>query len=60
MQLDAGACDALLHRGASLLQVGITAVHGSFEASRAVTLLDPDARRLGVASVPWEVNNSWP
>ena len=47
LQLDAGACEALLHRGASLLQVGITAVHGSFEASRAVTLLDPDGQEIG-------------
>jgi len=47
LRLDHGACEALLERGASLLQVGITAVEGEFGASQAVNLVDPDGRLLG-------------
>ena len=47
LRLDPGACAALLERGASLLQVGITAVEGEFGASQAVNLVDPDGRLLG-------------
>jgi glutamate 5-kinase len=47
LRLDPGACEALLERGASLLQVGITAVEGDFGASQAVNLVDPDGRVLG-------------
>jgi glutamate 5-kinase len=47
LHLDAGACQALRDRGASLLQVGIMAVSGDFEANQAVTLLDPDGLELG-------------
>ena len=47
LQLDAGACDALQHRGASLLLVGVTAVRGDFAANQPVQLLDPDGEDLG-------------
>lgn len=47
LQLDAGACDALKHRGASLLLVGVTAVRGEFAANQPVQLLDPDGEDLG-------------
>ena len=46
LQLDAGACMALQHRGASLLMVGIRSVTGDFAANQAVTLLDPDGAEL--------------
>jgi glutamate 5-kinase len=47
LQLDAGACDALQHRGASLLLVGVTAVRGDFAANQPVQLLDPQGEDLG-------------
>ena len=47
LQLDAGACAALQHRGASLLLVGVTAVRGDFAANQPVQLLDPDGEDLG-------------
>ncbi len=47
LQLDAGACDALKHRGASLLLVGVTAVRGDFAANQPVQLLDPNGVDLG-------------
>ena len=57
LQLDAGACAALQHRGASLLLVGITAVDGDFASNRAVSLVDPAGEELGrglcsIASAP--------
>ena len=47
LQLDAGACAALQHRGASLLLVGVTAVRGDFAANQPIQLLDPDGEDLG-------------
>tara|TARA_B100001939_G_scaffold280371_1_gene249043 strand:- start:394 stop:1467 length:1074 start_codon:yes stop_codon:yes gene_type:complete len=47
LTLDAGACDALHQRGASLLMVGITAVQGEFSANQPVRLQGPDGRELG-------------
>ena len=47
LHLDAGACAALQHRGASLLLVGITAVDGDFESSCAVSLVDPSGDEFG-------------
>ena len=47
LTLDAGACDALHRRGASLLMVGITAVQGAFAANQPVRLQGPDGRELG-------------
>ena len=47
LQLDAGACAALQHRGASLLLVGVTAVRGEFAANQPVQLLAPDGENLG-------------
>ncbi|HGY5552963.1 MAG: glutamate 5-kinase [Prochlorococcus sp.] len=46
LQLDQGACDALEHRGASLLLVGIRAVEGSFEANQAVRLVNHEGNEL--------------
>ncbi len=47
LHLDAGACRALRERGASLLQVGITAIEGDFEANQPVILRDPDGQEVG-------------
>jgi glutamate 5-kinase len=47
LRLDAGAERALLHKGASLLAVGIKAVEGSFSRQQPVRLLGPDGRELG-------------
>ena len=47
LQLDAGACDALKNRGASLLLVGVTAVRGDFAANQPVQLLDPQGQDVG-------------
>ncbi|MBM5800254.1 MAG: glutamate 5-kinase [Cyanobacteria bacterium K_DeepCast_35m_m2_023] len=47
LRLDAGAQQALLQRGASLLAVGIRSVEGTFERHDAVRLLGADGRELG-------------
>jgi glutamate 5-kinase len=47
LRLDAGAQQALLERGASLLAVGISAIEGRFERHDAVRLLATDGRELG-------------
>jgi len=47
LRLDAGAENALVHKGASLLAVGIKAVEGSFSRQQPVRLLAPDGRELG-------------
>ena len=47
LHLDHGACEALLHRGASLLLVGIAAIDGRFDSGDAVRLLGPDGTELG-------------
>ena len=46
--LDAGARDALLFKGKSLLPAGITSVHGHFEAGALIRILGPDERQIGV------------
>jgi glutamate 5-kinase len=46
LKLDNGACDALQHRGASLLLVGIKAVEGSFEANQPVRLISQEGNEL--------------
>ncbi|MEA5423240.1 glutamate 5-kinase [Synechococcus sp. CCY9201] len=47
LTLDAGAERALVHRGASLLAVGIRAVEGDFRRRDPVRLLAADGRELG-------------
>ena len=46
LRLDAGACQALRDRGASLLLVGVQAIEGSFGSNQPVTLMDPDGQEL--------------
>lgn len=47
IQVDAGAVDALTRRHSSLLAVGITRVHGDFQAGDPVTILGPDGQKIG-------------
>ncbi len=46
IQLDQGACNALNHRGASLLLVGVKKVVGQFEANEPVKILTPEGEEL--------------
>ena len=46
LRLDAGACQALRERGASLLLVGVQAIEGSFGSNQPVTLMDPDGQEV--------------
>jgi glutamate 5-kinase len=45
--LDAGAVEAVVERGRSLLPVGVLGVRGDFGPGDAVTLVGPDAREIG-------------
>jgi glutamate 5-kinase len=45
--VDDGAAQALIHRGASLLAVGIRAVEGSFGRDQPVLVLGEDGREIG-------------
>ena len=47
LRVDGGAAEALLHRGASLLAVGIEAVEGEFRRHQPVRVLATDGRELG-------------
>jgi glutamate 5-kinase len=44
--VDAGAAKALVESGKSLLPVGVVAVEGSFGASAAVEVVDPDGELI--------------
>ncbi len=46
LHIDAGAAEALLHKGKSLLPVGITRVVGDFERGASVSILDPAGREI--------------
>jgi glutamate 5-kinase len=46
ISVDAGAAEALLTRGKSLLAVGVTGVEGAFERGQTVCLLSPDGREI--------------
>ena len=41
LTLDAGAANALVHRGVSILPAGVTAAHGNFRRGDLVRVLDP-------------------
>ncbi|MDO4411699.1 glutamate 5-kinase [Cutibacterium sp.] len=45
--IDEGAVEALTTRHSSLLAVGVTRVHGDFQAGDPVTILAPDGRVVG-------------
>jgi glutamate 5-kinase len=55
--IDAGAVQALVERGSSLLAAGVTAVSGEFAAGDAVDVVDPEGRRVarGLVAHPAEV-----
>lgn len=57
LAIDAGAVQALVERGSSLLAAGITGVEGDFAAGDAVDVVDPDGRRVarGLTAHPAEV-----
>ena len=44
ISIDNGACDALVHRGTSLLPAGVTAVSGVFDAGATVEILDSSGK----------------
>ena len=46
LRLDAGACRALLDKGASLLLVGVTELDGQFDANQAVILLNEEGQEV--------------
>lgn len=47
IHIDAGAVTALRERKASLLAVGVTQVHGDFQAGDPVVLVGPDGETIG-------------
>ncbi|MFO7254938.1 glutamate 5-kinase [Limnochorda pilosa] len=46
VRIDAGACEAILHRGGSLLPVGVTEAGGSFGPGALVSVLEPGGREI--------------
>ena len=48
VQVDAGARDALIMRGKSLLPIGIRRVHGCFEPGDLIRVLGPNGSQIGV------------
>jgi glutamate 5-kinase len=53
VEIDAGAAQALVRDGASLLPVGVTAVHGRFAVGDGVDIVGPDGVRVakGIAGL---------
>lgn len=47
LQLDNGACNAVLYDGSSLLPKGIIGVKGNFQRGDIVNLVNPEGERLG-------------
>jgi glutamate 5-kinase len=47
LRVDAGAVQAMVSRGGSLLPVGITEIHGEFLEGAAVEVLDQDGNLIG-------------
>jgi len=47
LRVDAGAAQAIVSRGSSLLPVGITEIHGDFGEGAAVEVLDPEGNLVG-------------
>lgn len=46
VRVDEGAAEALIHRGKSLLAVGVTGVNGSFDRGQTVRVLAPDGGEI--------------
>ncbi|WP_306738083.1 PUA domain-containing protein, partial [Acinetobacter baumannii] len=51
IEVDAGAAQALLYEGKSLLPSGITAVRGTFIPGQVVEVIDAQGRLLGKGEV---------
>jgi glutamate 5-kinase len=45
--IDAGAVNALVEGGKSLLPSGVTGVEGSFEMGSTVSIIGPDGKEIG-------------
>ncbi|MEE8868337.1 MAG: glutamate 5-kinase [Acidipropionibacterium acidipropionici] len=56
IHIDAGAVSALRDRKASLLAVGVTEVHGDFQAGDPVLVIGPDGRTEGRGIVSYSHN----
>jgi glutamate 5-kinase len=54
LQVDHGAVRALTSEGASLLAIGVTGIHGNFQAGDAVDLLDPDGHPVARGVVGYD------
>lgn len=52
--LDAGACEALIHRGKSLLPSGIVELEGDFQAGDAVECVDPSGKVVAKGLVNYD------
>lgn len=54
LRLDAGAARAVIHRGSSLLAIGITTVEGTFRRGSVVAMFDPDGNEIarGLCNYP--------
>ncbi|MGA2035443.1 MAG: glutamate 5-kinase [Thermoguttaceae bacterium] len=46
LQLDAGACEAIRHKGRSLLPIGVTSIEGQFNKGDVVALRCPDGAEI--------------
>jgi glutamate 5-kinase len=46
IQLDSGACRAIVEQGRSVLAIGITAVEGEFDKGDVVSLCDPNRKEI--------------
>jgi glutamate 5-kinase len=57
LMLDAGAVAAIVHRGASLLPAGITAVEGDFDAGDPVELVGPDGTAVARGLVGYDAED---
>ena len=51
LRIDAGAVNAVLHRGKSLLPIGITDVSGDFDEGSPVTVVEGDRKTVGIGLV---------
>lgn len=55
LHLDAGAVEAVRHRGASLLAAGVREIEGRFRRGDVVELRGPDRRLIGRGRMQWDV-----
>lgn len=58
LHLDAGAVQAIRHRGASLLAAGVREIEGRFRRGDVVELRDPEGRLVGRGRMHWDVETT--